>query len=323
MFSMKKTLIAFAAVAAATGAMAQATISGGINVGILDTGAAGAKAAVSSLGGGANAVNIATTEDLGGGLRAGFTGQIRFNASTGDMNSSGTGQAQFHAANVFVGGSLGTARIGKIAEASNCAYDPWGCTGGAALMGGTGLSSLIAAGTQASSVSYASPTIAGFSVGLQTSVSTRQNERQVFNINYANGPFTAQFLRSNSSANAAPNGTAITDVDGSGQSIAASYNFGIASAHFVNAVTKNAAGAKTANLTSLGLVVPMDSITILAGYIKAKTGGTYTATAANDTKLSVGVNYALSKRTTVGADLFKAEAVGSSTGYALRVRHTF
>jgi predicted porin len=320
---MKKTLIALAAVAATGAAFAQATISGSINVGIVDTGAAGAKSTVTSLGGGANAVNIATTEDLGGGLRAGFTGQIRFNAATGDVGSAGTGNALFHAANVFVGGEFGTVRIGKIAEASNCAYDPWGCTGGAGLMGGVGLSSLIAAGTQANSVSYASPTIAGFSVGLQTSVSARQNERQVFNINYANGPFTAQFLRSNSSANAAANGTAITDVDGSGQSLAASYNFGVASAHFVNAVTKNAAGAKTANLTSLGLVVPMDPVTILAGYTKAKTGGSYTATSANDTKLSVGVNYALSKRTTVGADLFKAEAAGASTGYVLRVRHTF
>jgi hypothetical protein len=67
----------------------------------------------------------------------------------------------------------------------------------------------------------------------------------------------------------------------------------------------------------------MGAITILAGYNKAKTGGTLTATAANDTKTSIGVNYSLSKRTTVGADIFNAEAAGSKTGYVARVRHTF
>ena len=44
----------------------------------MDTGAVGQKAGVASLGNGANAINIASTEDLGGGLKGGFTGQIRY-----------------------------------------------------------------------------------------------------------------------------------------------------------------------------------------------------------------------------------------------------
>ena len=330
--------------------MAQATISGSINVGIVDTGAAGASAAVASLGGGANAINIATTEDLGGGLRGGFNGQIRFNAANGNMNSSGTAVSAtvtnnvstgnlFHDANVFVGGGFGTVRIGKIAEASNCAFDPWACTGGAGLAGGVGISSLVAAGTQATSVSYTSPAFSGFSGSYQTTVSSRVNERSVLSLNYSQGPIAAQLLRVENSANTSAPGAAVpTDVKSTQQSIGASYNFGVARVSLVKRVDKNASKAKTADVTSLGVSVPMGAITLLGGYNKAKQVGTIAPnttaadaaaatavniTSANDTKISLGVNYALSKRTTLGADVFKAETAGASTGFVIRARHTF
>ncbi|WP_353239699.1 porin, partial [Limnohabitans sp.] len=119
---MKKTLIALAVLAVSGAAFAQstATISGGINVGIMDTGAAGAKAGVAHLGNGANAINIGVAEDLGGGLRGGFDSQIRFNSSNGDENSSGAGNALFLTANTYLSGAFGTARIGSIVEANTC-----------------------------------------------------------------------------------------------------------------------------------------------------------------------------------------------------------
>jgi len=299
------------------------TLSGNINVGVMDTGAAGAKAAVAKLGGGVNAININTKEDLGGGLTGGFTSQIRFDPATGDRASSGTGNALFHAANAYVGGGFGTVRVGKIAEISNCAFDPWGCTGGAGVIAGAaGTSGLIAAGTIAQAVSYATPTIAGFSGTYQTSVSTRTNERSVLSLNYANGPLAAQFLQSKNSANtAADNGTtalAITDVAGKGTSVAASYDLGVAKIAAFNAKTEDAAGVTTKNISGLTASVPMGAYTLLAGYAKDKK-----AAATADTKVGLGVNYALSKRTTLGADVFKQDAVGGSTGYVVRVGHAF
>lgn len=296
------------------------------------TGAAGAAgdAAVASLGGGANAVNIVTSEDLGGGLKGGFNSQFRFNAATGDMNSAGTGNALFHAANAYLSGGFGTVAVGKIAEASNCAFDPWGCTGGAGVIAGAaGVSGLIAAGTQAQSISYTTPTISGFSASYQTTVSTRTNERSVLNLSYAAGPLAVQFLQSKSSPNVGANGalgaaaTAATDVDGKGTSIGASYDLGVAKLAVFNAKTEDAAGVTTADITGLTATVPMGAITLLAGYAKAKTGTGLIATAADDTKVGLGMNYALSKRTTLGADLFKQDAVGGSTGFVARVRHTF
>jgi len=323
---MKKTLIALAVLAVSGAAFAQstATISGSISVGVMDTGAAGAVAGVASLGGGANAINIVTREDLGGGMTAGFDSQMRFSAATGDRTSAGTGNALLHGANVYVGGGFGTIRVGKIIEASNCAFDPWACTGGAGTNAGAPgtISGLIAAGTIAQAVSYQTPTIGGFSANYHTSVSARTNERSVMNLTYAAGPLSAQFLQSKSSANTggdvAGGVTAITDVDGQGTSIGASYNFAAARLAAFNAKTENAAGATTADITAVTASMPMGAYTILAAYSKDK------KRAANaDTKLAIGANYALSKRTTLGADLFKQEQVGGSTGFVVRARHNF
>jgi len=321
---MKKTLIALAVLAVSGAAFAQstATISGTMNVGIMDTGAAGAKAAVSTLGGGANAINIVTLEDLGGGLRGGFDSQIRFNAASGDANSNNSGgTALFHGLNVYVGGAFGTVRLGKIIEASNCGFDPWACTGGAALSAGSaGISALVAAGTQQQSVSYTTPNISGFSASVQTSVSARVNERQVISLNYANGPLTAQLLNREGGANTTTaSGTAAADDNSKAQSIGVGYNFGVARLTVMNTVNKAAVtGATSADITSVGVTVPMGAYTLLAGMNKDSKQA-----AAQDTKTSVGVNYALSKRTTLGADLFKAEKAGDGTGFVVRARHTF
>ena len=86
---MKKTLIALAVLAVSGAAFAQstATISGSISTGVMKTGLAGSKLGVAQLGNGANAINIVTAEDLGGGMRGGFDSQMRFSAITGDANS--------------------------------------------------------------------------------------------------------------------------------------------------------------------------------------------------------------------------------------------
>jgi len=337
------------AAAGTTFAQSTVTISGGISAGILDSGKAGTTQAVSSLGGGANAINIVTTEDLGGGLKGGFSSQIRFSGASGDVTSAGAGNALFHDANVYVSGGFGTVRVGKIAEASPCAFDPWGCTGGAAMVAGlgvggnaaTGGSGLIGAGSQQQSVSFATPTISGFSASIQTSVMSanspvsttalRANERRVVTLNYAKGPLSAQVLRTDNGANAGGNGSSYNtgvgnnldwttgDTKGNATSIAASYDLGVAKVNLQNAVTKSAAGAKSNDIMMVSASIPMGAITLLAGYAKDKA-----AVANMDTKFAVGANYALSKRTTIGADMFKAEqGANTGTGFTLRARHTF
>ena len=327
---------ALAAMAApASFAQSTATISGTINVGVHATGAAGnaGNAGIVSLGGGANAINIETAEELGGGLKTGFTSQIRFNAATGDRGSAGTGNALMHTANVYFTGGFGTFRIGKIGEASNCGYDPWGCTGGAAMMAGTGQSALHAGGTTANAISFLTPNVNGLSASYQSSMTgPRVNERRLMSIDYAQGPVGLQFLQSNNTANTAGDTagggalTTITDAKARGQSLSASYNLGVAKISVSNTLLKDAGATRTSNMTMLAATIPMGAYTWLLGTNKARQagGGHYAGvTGANDTKFSAGVNYALSKRTTLGADLMKAEAVDGTSGFSLRVRHTF
>jgi len=317
--AMKKTLIALAALAVSGAAFAQSsvTISGGIQVGVMKSGVAGADAVVTSLGGGANAINIISTEDLGGGLKGGFAAQMRFNAATGDMGSaSGGGTALFHSANAHLSGGFGTVRVGKIAEAGNCGFDPWGCTGGASLSFANGVSAGVASAAQAQSISYASPSFSGFSAGYQTSLSTRTDERTVLNIGYSAGPLALSFVRAENSAASGP--AAMTSTAAEQTSIAAGYTLGFGRITLVKTTTDNAAGVTTSDVTSLGLTVPMGAMTILAGYNKDSK-----AAASQDTKVSLGMNYALSKRTTLGADVFKAEKAGDGTGFVARLRHNF
>jgi len=323
---MKKTLIALAVMAASGVSFSQSTavISGSINGGFIDNGAVGSKLTGGSFGGGANAINIVTTEDMGGGLMGGLNSQMRFNAATGDRNSAGGGLALFHAANVYLRGGFGHISFGKVAEDSNCGFDPWGCIGTASVIAGAGgtISGLIAAGTQSNSIRYATPTIAGFSGSFQTTISTRTNERSVLNLSYAAGPLSAQFLQSKGSPNVGADvagaAAAITDVKGQGTAISAGYNFGFARLNVFNAKTKNASSVVINDITGLTASAPMGAFTLLGAYAKDKK-----AAASADTKIGGGVNYALSKRTTAGFDVFKQEGVGRDTGFAARVRHNF
>jgi predicted porin len=333
---MKKTLVVLAALAA-TSAFAQSsvTLSGGIAVGIIDTGAAGYKAGAWKFGNGANAININAVEDMGGGMKSGFSSQIRYSPVSGDVDSSGNGNAMFHSANGFVEGSMGNIRIGKIAEASNCAFDPWACGSGAALTEkNIGVSMLVGAAAVNNAVQYTTPTIAGFNASYLTSraagTTAYNNQRTTLSANYANGPLTIGYVKVDGGTNVAvANGalgaaaTPTADLDTTSQSLGVAYKLGASTVRFVNARTETA-GVKTANVNSINATVPLTgAYTLLAGYNKAKVGTGYTATAANDTKTAVGVNYALSKRTTLGADVFKAEAAGASTGYAFRMAHSF
>ena len=330
---MKKSLVALAALAA-TAAFAQSTavISGSINVGIMDTGKAGGVPAVSTLGGGANAINIVTVEDLGGGLRGGFDSQMRFNSATGDRASAGTGAALFHGANVYLGGSFGTVRMGKIIEASNCAYDPWACTGGAGLSAGSTTGGLIAAQTIANAVSYATPTIAGFSGTYQTSVSTRTNERSVLSLNYANGPLAASFSSLKQDFKDVGTGTTDQTVN----TLGANYAFGDAKLFGLYQTNKTNTNSVNNKVYSISGTYTMGAVVLMAqaGELKNKVANT-------KSKLwGIGADYNLSKRTAVyatyarisndGAATYSvpggvgaAAAGGSSRGFEVGMRHSF
>ena len=316
---MKKHLIVAAVAGAlAVPAMAQVKLSGSIAAGIIDSGAADSKARVTQTGGGSNSITFSATEDLGGGLKAGSTLQMRFSPVTGDMASkSGGGTAFLHAANLSIGGGFGTVSLGKIAEASNCGFDPWGCltNAGSLATGTAGI--LTAADTQANSVQYASPRIQGVALSYQTTLNRTAEDRTVLNLNYSAGPISAQYLVATGSAAWGASATVGTDT-GEQSALSVSYNLGVAKL-FLNMVkAEDAAGADTKDIQQVGASIPMGPAAIWAAYSKDDE-----AAATADTAYAVGVNYPLSKRTSVGVDFFDKETAGGSSGFALRARHTF
>jgi len=344
---MKKSLLAIAVAAALpTVATAQVTIGGTIHAGIQDNGQPGQKATGISLGGGANAINITASEEIAKGLTGGARFQLRFNAVTGDVNSaSGRGDsatALFHDASVFLSGAFGTVRLGKIFEDSNCSFDPWGCatTGGSSIALGPGgtAGSLVAANTMNNSVYYVSPNFAGLTASFHTTVGGTKNatapaagslsgtggggfrdsERQVINLNYASGPIIAQalFVRG---GNAAGNGGGISDLKIKQQALGLSYDFKVARVMINRIDDEDATGKKTREANVIGAVVPIaGNIQLLGAYIDDGA-----RPAASDRGWSLGANYLMSKRTTLGLDFFDREVANGSTGWTLRARHTF
>jgi len=337
---MKKSLLAVAVAAALPlVAQAQVTLSGSISTGIIDSGLKNAKAKVDRFGGGANSISINSVEDLGGGLSAGFVGQIRFNPSTGDTASSSGGaviagtageedgkfsvaaaSALMHAANVFVRGAFGTVSVGKIAEASSCAFDPFLCLTGAGSLytapSGNSTGWIVGADTQANSVSYRTPSISGFSAGLQTTVNRTTEDRRVIDLNYSAGPITAQYM--NVSGSAGSGASAMTGTKSTDQLIGLKYDAKVVAVSFVNTQKENAAGTKTHNINYLAADIPMGKFNIAAAYATDSKGAD-----TGDTAWVLGVNYPLSKRTLLAADIFEKETNGGSTGFAIRARHLF
>jgi predicted porin len=324
---MKKSLLAIAVAAALpVAAQAQVTLSGSISTGIIDSGAPGAKAKVGKFGGGGNSISVNAVDNIGGGLKAGFTSQMRFDPISGDEASDG-GTAignkdgivtsnLFHTANVYLSGGFGTVSVGKIAEASSCAFDPFMCTTGAGSLY-TGVAGyIVGASTQNNSISYRSPSISGFSGGLQTTVNRDGEDRQNIDLNYSAGPITAQYMLVN--GNTAHSSAGVTGTKATDQLIGIKYDAKVVAVSFVNTQKENAAGTKTANINYLAALIPMGSFSIAAAYSTDSK-----AADASDTAWAVGVNYPMGKRTLLGFDLFEKEVAGGSTGFAARIRHTF
>ena len=198
---MKKTLIALAALAATGAAFAQSsvTISGLFDVGY---GAVNAPAnalgvqtgdisRVAQNGSATTSINIAGTEDLGGGMRANFRYEINpdlvngagFTGGAGTTAGSGAvqyGNGGVHQSFLGVQGGFGNVRLGRINTGTLAAWGT-GSVFGTALGSGFGASGIFARSVPSSgstyfntaptrfnnSVDYTSPTINGFTARLQ------------------------------------------------------------------------------------------------------------------------------------------------------------
>ncbi|KJS68048.1 MAG: hypothetical protein JM57_11280 [Comamonadaceae bacterium BICA1-1] len=370
---MKKTLIALAALAATGATLAQSsvTIYGRMDLGAASTdvsqvgvtpagvgaGTAGSSDTFSLAGAEGertgSRLGFRGTEDLGGGLRAGFVYEIGINP-----DRAAVGNAQTRLANLSLTGGFGTVVIGTFDNAFFTARTISPATIGAP--GGFFTQAHGAPGTERvdfrsqNAIAYVSPAFSGFTF----SVGTANEESSTFNaagveltrtesqgvllgLRYAQGPVVVQF--------------AFADVDGStrGRTLAAdngdlglrnwvlgaSYALPQVVLSFVyedarsttTAVAATASNVREFNAWELGARFPMGAfapyITFGEGEITNRsTAGVVTAT--DTSAWQIGTTYNLSTRTWVYAafgeiELSRPGFSRKTDGYRLGLVHTF
>ncbi|MBV1732950.1 MAG: porin [Hydrogenophaga sp.] len=312
---MKKTLIALAAVAATGAAFAQSSVT---LYGVADASLAkvtGKSAYLSSAGtmnNGTSRWGVRGTEDLGGGLKAGFNFEQGLSLNDGSLSKSGGGEFG-RAAWMNLSGGFGELRLGRTLNPSFYAAAAWELTGAAnysvvvsqfgGVLGGIRNSSQIA---------YTTPNMGGFSatVGYVLKGNSADEKAKVdLNAIYANGPL-AVALGYNKVQDAEKN-----------VHVGARYNFGVFT--LAGGIIDPAGDAKG---FTIGGSVPLGPVNLVVDVARD--------TEFKDTDLLVEVKYPMSKRTTAYAAVLrdgkkKNGALGAATagkdvnGLGLGIRHNF
>jgi len=313
---MKKTLVAVAAMAAVTGAMADATIYGTIDQAIQsDKTTAGIakadtkRAITGSLNGG-SAIGFKGTEDLGEGLKASFLTEFGVETS-GQYGSTISNRQSF----VGLEGGFGSVNVGR--QYSNtflatCGFDIAGCP---ALVGNLAIFTILDSDTdvrRSNQINYNLPSfVPGLSVQVGKSYGevTKVGANAVNNagdgtnytLSYTTGPLAATIASETRDNNAGPglyvNTPAASTTSKRKSSVTGlSYDAGVAKVTYTAAKTTVGAGA-TSKGSNVGISVPLSQATTI-GY-ESGTGETNAArsTVSKLKASTLSLNYSLSKRT--------------------------
>ncbi|MBX3609744.1 MAG: porin [Hydrogenophaga sp.] len=339
---MKKTLIALAAVAASSAALAQSSVTlfGIMDINIRNVSQGGQSLTSMSQDGTASSrLGFRGVEDLGGGMSAGFWLEGSLNPDSG---TSGGLQFQRRSTVSLMGG-FGEVRLGRDYTPTfwnHTVYDPFGTNGVGSSINtfgvlGSGATTLVRANN---TLGYFSPKFGGFQAQLQyafkeTSVSQDPNKYAGVRLTYAAGPLSLG-LATASEGSAAANANAYKRTN-----FGASYDFGFIKPMFQYAQGKfqpNAGATQKVKLVLLGLTAPVGPGLIKASYVRSS----YDNFADDAKQIAIGYEYGLSKRTALYANYARisndaaatfglspnAAAVpagGSSRGYEFGIRHAF
>jgi len=359
---MKKTLVAVAALAAATGAMAQVTISGFIDQAyntVRSTTAAGASSTITSIGNnaiGQDSLGFGVSEDLGNGITAFGAVNFIMNTTTGSGavttdNGSGVG---IKGAFGTVGFGQGYSLVWKTTAASDAAG--WG----------TGIGNVHGVGAGANGGNGLGYTLPEFMPGLSLSIekaqgetTTRQGDYQGMQATYTTGgfmasyatgsykakgtvPFAAVAATSTAAAVAGRDGewyatptigatdyTTETVTAGSKSTISAvalTYDFGMAKVFAgYNSNQSGGNANQTQNSSTIGLTVPFGATSIGIAQSQASYRSVTNTSAKTATGTRLLAKYAFSKRTNGYIQYGTAKISGgaSATGNGIGLTHNF
>jgi len=351
---MKKSIIGLAVLAVmSTGALAQSTVtlSGNVKAGLASTkysgGAAGTNGNGLALADGSSRFILSGSEDLGGGMRANFQVDTRFRI---DDNGAAPTSSPLAGGNTFIGlaGGFGNLQIGKLDTHYCLGSDSHGVRSTAlqasscgilGFVNGGGAGQAIAnASRSVNAVRYTAPRFGNVTVSGTYSTSFQGPEGggaapgvgstasgKAFSLSamYAAGPLSAGVSMWNATGE-----NQASNVARAGQkawTAMVNFNAGVATIGFTYDQSAQRAAAANAGFVdtertawSVPVTVPMGAGTVLLTYTRAGDTKTGVTTNANTgaTLLSVGYDYALSKRTTVGVS-YARMTNEAAAGYVL------
>jgi len=351
---MKKSLLALAvlgAFAGAASAQSSVTIFGSIDLAVMKgNGGTAANSGVTVINATdpksskawflqqshASRLGFRGNEDLGGGLSAQFNIEHRFTPDDGQANAAAFwyGRSYVQLTSAAAGSVyLGRDYIPAFYPAVNSDPFGWDGVGQLGFMQFAGYESSESSGTNFRSrtqntVGYKSPNLGGLKVQAAVGLGegTQPGGRDVgFNAEYAAGPIYAAFGYDKTS-----DGTLARTDGNSLLNLALHYDFGVAKIIGYYARAKVGPNSDFTNkFYELGARVPIGAGVLKAVYGRLSPEAFYTSlTASNNakkTKLAVGYDYFLSKRTNVYADLGmgKEDTKTNNRAYAFGIRHDF
>lgn len=320
---MKKTLIALAilTVSGASFAQSSVTLFGRIDASVGATKNTVTNVSTTSLFNGSaggltgSRWGMTGTEDLGGGLKAVFKLENRFNIDTSTDTDGFSGDA-------FVGltGGFGTVHLGRTYTAFDGAK---AVSVGSSVFDSAFTPSAIPAYTVRgdNQVKYVSPSFSGFTVtassAFKESTTAGAKDTNGFAVAYANGPLTVAVATQK-------------DTAGKNNVFSAAYDMGVASVSAGYSTLALVNNGNESNGFNVGINVPMGAFAFSLGYATGEAETTAGVKVSEYSGVGAGVTYALSKRTKLyaGVKNDKTEnAAGTKTAgtnlYAMGVRHDF
>lgn len=317
---MKKSLIALAvagafAAPAAFAASANVDVYGVMNIALQDTDASGVDLQVTD---NVSRVGLKGSEDLGGGLKAVW--QIESALGDNGKGSDGVGTGALASRNTFIGlaGGFGTVLMGRHDTPYKLGTLPIDIFGdtiadyNTGRLDGVELISNTHDHRSPSAIAYISPDWSGFhfAVAAVATNSTALNSGDTFDAwsatgVYKNGPLFASLSYQT-----------VDSLDSDATKLGVAYTFGDTTVGFLYETVDQAADRDGWLLNVKHNMGPM---TLKAQYGQVDNGG------ADEDQLAIGVDYAMSKRTTAYFVYGKGDNdVGSDVGgWNLGVKHTF
>jgi len=297
---MKKTLVAVAAMFAATGAMADVTIFGIVDqaYNMMSAKTAGVSSKTTSVGGAytGSELGFKGSEDLGSGLKASF--QIHFAPNIDGVPPSnttvGATAPTAYQSHVGLSGGFGSVKLGKYFSPMFFQVVSYDATGLSPF--GQNVAPLAPTiGLLSNAIQYDLPTfVPGLGVSYAMSkgevarpATTALNDVSNIRLNYATGPFSAGFSTATTKG--------LTGASTKDNSTGFSYDLGMAKLMYYTVSSKATSATTASKGSNIGISVPFGATTVNFSSSTAKTGSTQVASSGS----VLQVKHDLSKRTSL------------------------